>query len=706
MTASDPKRPSNRLIHEKSPYLLQHAHNPVDWWPWCDEAFEKAKREDKPVLLSIGYATCHWCHVMERESFEDEDTAATLNRLYVAIKVDREERPDVDQIYMRALQATGQHGGWPLNMFLTPDRLPMTGGTYFPPQPAYGRPSFIQILESIHGMWTNERQRLLDSANVLFDFLKQNQRDAEENLPAESAFSAAYEHFSRHYDDYRGGFVVNGPNKFPPSMSLLFLLERYRRTGETRALAMVEGTLDHMKRGGIYDQIGGGLSRYSTDHDWLVPHFEKMLYDNALFAWALVECFRVTKNERYRGWALDVFEYVRRDMTAPDGAFYSAEDADSEGEEGKFYVWTLDEINQALKEAGVELDDRKLLLGFWGVTSRGNFEGKSILFEMQPREQFLAGVGRPAADFDRLLERARAGLRMARDKRVRPLRDDKTLTSWNALMITALAQAARAFDQPELATRAARAAEFIWSRMRDDKGRLLRRYRDGEARFDGGLADYALLGCAFLDLYRANFQPEHLARAAELARTVHEHFAAPGGAYYDSAGEKSDLIIRAMDAYDGVEPSGVSAAARLFYGLSLYGVDHLENRNRAESIFRYFGSSLETNGPSHSFSLYVYSHLRHGAPEIAVVAPEKKVAPDSETARILAWIGQNLDSEVAVAAASADAIAESAAIVPLLQDRTLLNGGLAAYVCRERACERPVGDLSALQTLLGPASAP
>ncbi|MCB1309205.1 MAG: thioredoxin domain-containing protein, partial [Leptospiraceae bacterium] len=307
---SNEQRPTNRLIHEKSPYLLQHAHNPVDWYPWCDEAFENARRTDRMVLLSIGYATCHWCHVMERESFENEETARLLNERYVAIKVDREERPDVDQIYMQALHATGQHGGWPLNMFLTPDRLPITGGTYFPPIPAYGRPSFAQILQTLADAWQNERDKLLQSANTLHDFLQRQEQTSGQNdsavLPELENVHNALQQYKSMFDEFRGGFVANGPNKFPPSMGLLFLMEYHRRFPESDALNMVETTLDHMLRGGIYDQIGGGLARYATDHDWLVPHFEKMLYDNALFAWALVDCYRITNNERYKTAAYDI----------------------------------------------------------------------------------------------------------------------------------------------------------------------------------------------------------------------------------------------------------------------------------------------------------------------------------------------------------------------------------------------------------------
>ncbi|MEQ9364753.1 MAG: thioredoxin domain-containing protein, partial [Leptospirales bacterium] len=624
---SEPHSPpqyTNRLAQEKSPYLLQHAHNPVDWFPWGPEAFEKARNEDKLILLSIGYATCHWCHVMERESFENAETAAVLNEKYVAIKVDREERPDVDQIYMKALHATGQQGGWPLNMFLTPALLPITGGTYFPPRAAHGRPSFIDVLNNIHQLWHQDRPKLTDSAGTLHAFLQQSDTPADQSLPDADVLQRTVKQYAGMYDKYRGGFAGNGPNKFPPSMGLIYLLELHRRNpDDSEALQMVEETLDNMKRGGIYDQIGGGLSRYSTDHDWLVPHFEKMLYDNALFLRALVDCYRVTRNPRYKAWALDVCEYIQRDMTAPEGAFYSAEDADSEGEEGKFYVWTASELEEVFTEAGLSVDDRKLLVEFWDITVRGNFEGKVILNERAPRDRFLAGCGKSADEWEALLTTARSALLERRSKRVRPLRDDKILTSWNALYISALAQAATAFQDRGLYERARRAADFIRDTMHAPDGSLYRRYRAGEAGIAATLPDYALLANAHLDLYRAGFDPADFARARDLGKLIENNFADPkgSGAFFETREGSADLIVRTIETYDGVEPSGNAAAARLFLTLALYGEKPEANRELAEGVFRYCKTGLSEQGASHSYLGAAFAAYMEPPPEIAIVLP-------------------------------------------------------------------------------------
>ena len=689
---SEASAPANRLAQEKSPYLLQHAHNPVDWYPWGVEAFEKARLTDRPVLLSIGYATCHWCHVMERESFENPETAAVMNEHFIAIKLDREERPDVDQIYMRALHATGQQGGWPLNMFLTPERQPITGGTYFPPEPRYGRPSFVQVLESIARAWREDREKLLNSAKTLTEWLEQ---DFPPNdgaaLPSLEASKATYESLLAHFDEYRGGFTQNGPNKFPPSMSLLFLLEYHRRNPDSRALAMVESTLDRMRRGGIYDQVGGGLSRYATDHDWLVPHFEKMLYDNALFAWALVDCFRVTRNERYREWALDVFEYIERDMTSQEGAFFSAEDADSEGEEGKFYVWKSTELEEALSDT-FTLEERKMLLQLWGVSARGNFEGKNILFEPMEREAFLRANAVAPENLQALLDRARRRLLEARNERVRPLRDDKVLTAWNALMISALCQAARAFSMPPLAERARRAINFIEEKLRPD-GRLLRRYREGDARFAATLTDLALYGGALLDCYRATFDEKLLENARNIAAQIRGSFASTSGLFYESEQAASDLLVRSIETYDGVEPSGNASAFRLFSWLASYGLDIAENRKAADGILRTLGGELAERGSAHSFLVRgLFEHLNPGS-ELAIVLPEGASVPE-ET---LSWVEETWgpDSVVALGYERAGNKSE----VPLLDGRNATEGRPTYYLCQQFVCRTPVHSLSELQSL-------
>jgi len=512
---------TNKLVNEKSPYLLQHAHNPVDWHPWGTAAFEKAKVEDKMLLVSIGYATCHWCHVMERESFEDPDLAAYLNAHFVPVKVDREERPDVDKIYMDALHALGQQGGWPLNMFVTPEGKPVTGGTYFPPQPMYGRKSFRELLETLASIWKNERDKIFTTADQLTAHLQQKAVPASSEHPELSweAEEQTVTQFRESYDSLHGGFNQQAQNKFPPSMGLMLLLRYYKRTGDAHSLEMVEKTLQKMFAGGIYDQLGGGLSRYSTDYEWLVPHFEKMLYDNSLFVWALIETFQITKNPLYEIAVRDVLTYVERDMTSPEGAFFSAEDADSEGVEGKFYVWSKAEVLEIL---GTESGE--LACVYWDITEHGNFEESSIPNRPRSDEDVAEQFRITPEKMHIKLRTVREKLMVIRSKRIRPLLDDKVLTSWNALMISAFARASRVFNDYDFEKMATRAADFIFNNLFDDSGRLLRRWRDGEARFPAYLCDHAQLAVACLDLYETTYDPQWFRKAAELSIDINRLF--------------------------------------------------------------------------------------------------------------------------------------------------------------------------------------
>jgi len=493
---------TNRLIDQKSPYLLQHAHNPVDWFPWSQEAFDKARREQKLILVSIGYATCHWCHVMERESFEDRETADYLNRNFVAIKVDREERPDIDQVFMDALHALGEQGGWPLNMFATPDGRPFTGGTYFPPKPMYGRQSFRQVLESLQFYWQEEKEKIHDTAEQLTTYLRRAPapQPLDEPLPQWDCVENTVQAYRQVFDQEDGGFALQRPNKFPPSMGLQLLLRYHLRTGNPSDLYMVELTLERMRNGGIYDQVGGGLCRYSTDYRWLVPHFEKMLYDNALFAQVALECFQVTKNPFHKEIAEDIFHYIKRDMLAEDGGFCSAEDADSEGHEGLFYLWSPDEFKKTVPK-----DYSDILANYWNVTHEGNFEGKNILNVSQPSNAFSEQLGLDENEWQSIIIKARRKLLDVRAQRIRPLKDDKVLVSWNALMISSFAQAARILDHDEYGITATNALAFIEENLITEDGRLLRRYRDGDANFPAYLSDYAQLGLACLDIYAWNY---------------------------------------------------------------------------------------------------------------------------------------------------------------------------------------------------------
>lgn len=679
-----PSKKSNRLAKEKSPYLLQHAHNPVDWYSFGEEAFAKAKSEDKPILLSIGYATCHWCHVMERESFEDEETANYLNEHFVAIKVDREERPDVDAIYMRALHATGQHGGWPLNMFLTTDLRPITGGTYFPPKPAYGRPSFLQVLQTIADLWKKDRAKMLESADSLTGFL-QTRENQTGNIPDSGVFAQAASHFRNSYDELRGGFLSNGPNKFPPSLNMLFLLRHFEHTGDESILALVENTCDAMKRGGIYDQIGGGLSRYATDHDWLVPHFEKMLYDNALFARVLTETYRITGNERYKTWALDIFEYVARDLTSPDGAFYSAEDADSEGKEGLFYLWSADEIDSLLKEHSFSAETRKQIARFYGVSMRGNFEGKNILHESSVREEFLRAHNLKAAEWEETIGKVRHLLLLERSKRIRPLRDDKVLTAWNALMISALARAGAVFGDAGLTARAEKAAAFIESHMVQGET-ILRRFREGEARFEGSLQDYAGLAISFIDLYQTTFRAHYITRAMQIAQVIATKFKAEGGGFFDTADGIPDLLVRSMEIYDGVEPSGNALAAMLFGTLARYGYETCGSV--AEEILARFGGEVATHAPAHCMMLLGLDLYLNPPHEVAIVD-----GSDALGDSILAELRPRLSIGSIIARGEDQSI-------PLLKSRKAEGGKTTVYVCRNFVCDRPVHSAAEALALL------
>ena len=692
----------NRLIHEKSPYLLQHAHNPVDWYPWGEEGFEKAKKEDKMVLVSIGYATCHWCHVMERESFEDPALASYLNENFVAIKVDREERPDVDKIYMDALHALNQQGGWPLNMFVTPDGKPVTGGTYFPPDNRYGRPSFRHVLQIIARTWKNERERIHQTAESLTTHLqKQAAMVTPQSVNLDwSAEDQTVDSFKRSFDPEEGGFTLQPQNKFPPSMGLMLLLRHYRRTADPLALAMVEKTLKKMKNGGIYDQLGGGLSRYSTDYQWLVPHFEKMLYDNALFTTALIEAYQVTGNRFYQEAAEDVLSYIQRDMRSPEGAFYSAEDADSEGEEGKFYVWNAEEILNIL---GPEVGQQACL--YWhvagpGVKKGGNFEGKNILHRPCSEEEIAKQLGISVQTLLQNMEKARHELLKVRSQRVRPLCDDKILTSWNALMISQFARAGRVFARPYYGEVALRAAQFIFSDLVTAEKRLLRRYRQGEARFPAYLCDYAQLAAACLDLYEYSYQLQWLEKAIQLASEINRLFKNEFGPYYDVGIDAEKLLARNMEGYDGVEPSGNSTAALVFLKLAAYGIEgsYLED---AQRILKGFAPYLKEAGVSFAAMHWALHWLLSHVKQLVIVGElsEQKTEALLKVARegfypnlVTVFVPQ---SEVAQ-----DRLSCISQSIPLAVGRVALQGKATAYVCQNMLCQLPVHTPEALKEQL------
>ncbi len=684
---------SNKLIHEKSPYLLQHAHNPVDWHPWGTAAFAKAKEEDKLLLVSIGYATCHWCHVMERESFEDPELAAFLNAYFVPVKVDREERPDVDKIHMDALHALGQQGGWPLNMFVTPEGKPVTGGTYFPPRPMYGRKSFRELLETLALIWKDEREKIFTTADQLTAHLQQKAVPTADGHPELNweAEEQTVAQFRESYDSQHGGFKQQQQNKFPPSMGLMLLLRHYKRTGEAHSLEMVEMTLQKIFSGGIYDQLGGGLSRYSTDYEWLVPHFEKMLYDNSLFVWALIETFQITKNPLYESAVRDVLAYVSRDMTSPDGAFFSAEDADSEGVEGKFYVWSKTEV---LKILGAESGE--MACAFWDITENGNFEGSSIPNRPRSDDDVAAEFRITPEEMRKTLRTAREKLMAVRSQRVRPLLDDKVLTSWNALMISAFARASRVFNDPEFEKMATRAADFIFNNLFDDSGRLLRRWRDGEARFPAYLCDHAQLSVACLDLYETTYEPVWFQKAVELSDKINRLFRNAEGPYYDTGTDGEVLLTRNAEGYDGVEPSGNSSLAHAFLRLRAYGLapQYYEDTQR---IFRGFAQHLEQAGVSFSAMLGGLHFSLSVAKEVVISGRRG----EAETELLLDELRREYHPNIVVSFVENGESPETGKIIPLASGRAMVNDSATAYVCQNQTCQIPVHSVDELRQLLG-----
>jgi uncharacterized protein len=674
------KKP-NQLIKEKSPYLLQHANNPVDWFPWCEAAFVKAKKDDKPILLSVGYSTCHWCHVMERESFENEKIANYLNQYFVSIKVDREERPDIDKIYMDALHAMDQQGGWPLNMFLTPDKMPIAGGTYFPPEPMYGRKSFLEILHIINNSWATRREEISRAGENLLKFLiSLNNSEGEGVIPNLNCFTLGFKTFEKYYDPNFYGFKTNPQNKFPPSMGLSFLLNYFSHFKDFKALEMVESTLVAMKKGGIYDQIGGGICRYSTDHRWLVPHFEKMLYDNSLFLLMLVECFSLTKKQIYKQYAYDIIQYIHRDMTLENGGIASAEDADSEGEEGKFYVWDYSQLKDILEE------DSDLLLSFWNVTKEGNFENKKNILNESFENNSSDNEKIYDENWNQKLSRIRNKLLIERNKRVRPLKDDKVLTSWNSLYVRALALAGRIFDDLELIESAEKTYNYLNSTLIRE-GRVLRRWRENQASINGYLVDYAELAHAALELYRSTFNPSYLAQADKLAKDVIRLFSNDKGAYFDTGIDAEVLIKRSIDSYDSVEPSGNTTISFVFQKLALYGYSFSSYMKKTEEIFTYFQRDLETRPLSSSYMLSSYLLYIKEKKEIIFLFQVE----DDFCTYIKSKIQTSYAPEVSFYYANENQFKKNKTEIPFLYGKEVTEP-YVLYICKKGICETPIFD--------------
>ncbi|HEX4684537.1 MAG TPA: thioredoxin domain-containing protein [Gemmatimonadaceae bacterium] len=671
----------NRLATETSPYLLQHANNPVDWYPWGTEALERAVREDTPILLSIGYAACHWCHVMEHESFEDGATAAFMNERFVNIKVDREERPDIDAIYMQAVQAMTGHGGWPMTMFLTPDGVPFYGGTYFPRDDRHGMPSFRKVLMAVSDAYRSKPetvQRTAASVREMYEHTAHATRSGGALGP--DVLDAAYRALAGHYDERNGGF--SDAPKFPQTMSLDFLLRYWARRGTEQALAMVHGSFLRMARGGIYDQVGGGFARYSVDALWLVPHFEKMLYDNALLIRLGANLWQATHDDEVRRVVDETITWAAREMQAPDGGFVSSYDADSEGHEGRFYVWSAAELDAALGA------DAAVMRAYWGVTEEANFEGSNILSVTSDPRAVAARFRIGEAELRETVMRAKRTLYDIRRTRVWPGRDDKVLASWNGLMVRGIAEAARAFDDAEYRRAAVESAEFLFDRLVVN-ARVFRSFKDGRARIAGYLEDHAALGLAAVAVYMITFDASWLRRARELAGSVVRWFWDDDeGAFFDTASDHERLIIRPREVTDNATPSGTSLAVELLLLIAELDDDD-DARRRAVHV-------LESLVPAMSRYPTAFGHLLGCADIVVNGAVELGVTgnPDADDFRSLTrTAAEEYVPSVVIAGGLPDSLA-------LLRDRPMREGHATAYVCRHYSCDEPVTAPERLRELL------
>jgi uncharacterized protein YyaL (SSP411 family) len=669
---------SNHLANETSPYLLSHAENPVDWYAWGSAALERAEREDKPIFLSIGYAACHWCHVMERESFENDAIAKLLNEHFVSIKVDREERPDLDEIYMTATVALSGSGGWPMSVFLTPDQEPFFAGTYFPPTDKYGRPGFRTVLERIAELWKTKRSELAKQASELTLHV----RGGYELPPAadipEDAVEQAVRSLAQSFDPHWGGF--GSAPKFPPTPALLLLCRYHHDHEDELSRRLLTTTLDGMKNGGMYDQIGGGFARYSTDERWLVPHFEKMLYDNAELARVYLEAHQLTGEPEYRRVASETLDYVVREMQGPDGGYFSATDADSEGEEGKFFVWALDEI-QAL----LDRDAAEHFAFFYDVTAEGNWEGKNVLWRRRSIVDAARALGERPDVLEASLASSKQKLYEARSKRVAPLLDDKVIAAWNGLMIAAMAEGFRVLRNRRYLESSERAANFTWKTLRRADGGLHRTARAGRAHLDACLEDYAYLADAYVTLFEAGGALVWLERALELGERILRDFADESGAFFATARDHEKLVARPREGHDGALPNANAVAARALARLARH-FDRPELADRAAAALDAYGGMVARAPRAFATALTVLDFLRK--PSLELVIAGRAGASDREALEV-ALSGRYLPRRVAGHVEPEEAIRAG---LPLLEGKTEVDGRAALYVCRNYACARPVTD--------------
>ena len=685
---------TNRLIDETSPYLLQHAHNPVDWYPWGEEALNLAKELDKPILLSIGYSACHWCHVMERESFENEEIAAIMNKHYINIKVDREERPDLDEIYMSAVQIMTGSGGWPMTVFLTPDRKPFYGGTYFPPDDRYGRPGFPKLLVAVKDAYQNKRADIDEQAEKLVSHINQisNPESVDDLLLDDKIIEQAFYHYQNRFDSQHGGF--GQAPKFPPGMGLILLLRYWKRSGNSRALHIVEFTLEKMARGGMYDQLGGGFHRYSTDEIWLVPHFEKMLYDNSLLTVAYLEAFQATSKPFYREVVEETLDYVLREMyNQQNGGFYSTQDADSEGVEGKFFVWTPGEVEQILGQA-----DAKIFCDFYDVTDHGNFEHQNILWVKTPADLYAKKIKIDQANLVNILNRCKKKLFEIRDKRIKPGLDDKILTSWNGLMIRSMGLAYQILGDLRYLEAAEKSAKFILTELVQKNGHLLRTHRAGKSHLNACLEDYSYFIAGLIELYQASFDPYWLREADRLNQIMISQFWDPqNGGFFFTGKDYPELIVRSKSAYDGATPSGASMAIHVLLRLAIL-LNQPDLIEKAKTTFSLYDHAMKTAPSGSAQMLCGVDFLIDTPKEIAIIGN-----PLSEqTQEILKDIHRRFvpNKVVALLNPNTEDRQKIEELIPLLASKTSIDGKTTIYVCQNYACQLPTTDVGDLDKLL------
>ena len=691
----------NRLKNEKSPYLLQHADNPVDWYPWGEEAFEKAAREDKPILLSIGYSTCHWCHVMEHESFEDPEVAKLMNETFVSIKVDREERPDIDNVYMTVCQLLSKGGcGWPLNIIMTPDKKPFFAGTYIPKVSRFGRIGMVELVPRIKDVWKNKRDEVLKSADSITEGVKKATGLTEGSSGREltpATLTLGYNQLLGRFDEANGGFGT--APKFPTPHNLLFLLRYWKRTGDEQALSMVEATLGGMRKGGVYDHVGYGFHRYSTDPRWFLPHFEKMLYDQAMLALVFTEAYQATGKKVYEDTARRIFTYVMRDMTSPEGGFYSAEDADSEGEEGKFYVWTEDEIIGVLGK-----DEAGLFIKTYNVEVSGNFSeeasgektGSNILYLKKPLPELARSFGMSADEFEGRIDKSRKKLFDVREKRAHPHKDDKILTDWNGLMIAALSKGGSVFSDPLYSDAAKRAADFVLGKMRDGKGRLLHRWRDGDAGIGGSIDDYSFFIWGLLELYESTFDIKYLKAALDLQTEMTGLFwDDKNGGFYFTSHDAEELITRHKEIYDGAIPSGNSVAMLNLLRIGRITGDAAYDEMAAK-LAKAFSETVEQAPVAYTQLL---SSLDFAiGPSYEVVVAGDPASPDTKE-MLSAFRKKYSPNKVLLFKGTGD-VPSVTAIAEFTKGQSPIDGKATAYVCLDHVCNLPTTDLNKALELL------